>query len=98
MGIFRWATCAILVLGALSLNCLRAADETTKAAAENSARRPTLFLVGDSTVRNGTRGLVGWGERIGTLFDSDRIKVENRAIGGRSSRTFISEGRWDKVL
>jgi lysophospholipase L1-like esterase len=70
----------------------------TAATTESAGRKPTLFLVGDSTVKNGTRGQVGWGERIGALFDPDKIKVENRAIGGRSSRTFIYEGRWDKVL
>src|SRR5262249_51344517 len=32
------------------------------------------------------------------LFDKDKIKVENHAIGGRSSRTFQTEGRWEKVL
>ena len=32
------------------------------------------------------------------LFDKDRIKVENHAIGGRSSRTFQTEGRWDRIL
>jgi lysophospholipase L1-like esterase len=68
------------------------------ATADEPVPKPTLFIVGDSTVKNGTRGQVGWGEQIGGLFDSSRIKVDNRAIGGRSSRTFINEGRWDKIL
>jgi lysophospholipase L1-like esterase len=59
---------------------------------------PTLFIVGDSTVKNGTRGQMGWGDPIATLFDPARIKVENRARGGRSSRTFQSEGLWDRIL
>ena len=59
---------------------------------------PTLFIVGDSTVRNGTKGQKGWGDPVTALFDKTRIKVENHAIGGRSSRTFITEGRWDRVL
>lgn len=59
---------------------------------------PTLFIVGDSTVRNGTPGQQGWGERLGEHFDPARINVVNRAIGGRSSRTFITERRWDEVL
>jgi lysophospholipase L1-like esterase len=66
--------------------------------AQEPDRRPTLFLVGDSTVKNGTRGQQGWGDPLIGLFDKDRIKVENHAIGGRSSRTFRTEGRWDKVL
>lgn len=63
---------------------------------------PTLFIVGDSTVHNGDgigkNGLWGWGEPFVGLFDPDKIKVENRARGGRSSRTFITEGLWDAVL
>jgi lysophospholipase L1-like esterase len=60
---------------------------------------PTLFLVGDSTVKSGGQnGAIGWGERIAPFFDTRRINVVNSAIGGRSSRTFYTEGRWDKVL
>lgn len=60
--------------------------------------KPTLFIVGDSTVRNGTKGQQGWGDPIIKLFDATKIKVENHALGGRSSRTFQTEGRWDKIL
>lgn len=59
---------------------------------------PTLFLVGDSTVKSGGQnGAIGWGERIAPFFDTRRINVVNAAIGGRSSRTFYTEGRWDRV-
>jgi lysophospholipase L1-like esterase len=59
---------------------------------------PTLFLVGDSTVKSGGQnGAIGWGERIAPFFDARRINVVNSAIGGRSSRTFYTEGRWDRV-
>jgi len=61
-------------------------------------RLPTLFIIGDSTVKNSTQGLQGWGDAIGGYFDQTRINVENRARGGRSSRTFITEGLWDQVL
>lgn len=63
---------------------------------------PTLWLVGDSTVRNGhgdgANGQWGWGEPLVDFFDPAKINVVNRAIGGRSSRTYISEGRWAEVL
>jgi lysophospholipase L1-like esterase len=60
---------------------------------------PTLFLVGDSTVKSGGQnGAIGWGERIEPFFDTRKINVVNAAIGGRSSRTYYTEGRWDKVL
>ncbi|WEF30724.1 rhamnogalacturonan acetylesterase [Pseudoduganella chitinolytica] len=60
---------------------------------------PTIFLVGDSTVKSGGKdGMVGWGERIAPYFDAGKVNVVNHAIGGRSSRTFLTEGRWAKVL
>lgn len=63
---------------------------------------PTVFLVGDSTVRNGkgdgSSGQWGWGEPIVDFFDLSKVNVVNRAIGGRSSRTYITEGHWDDVL
>lgn len=61
---------------------------------------PILFTIGDSTVRNadtGEEGMWGWGSVIAELFDTDRISVENHAFPGRSARTFLDEGRWDKV-
>ncbi|OWK43336.1 rhamnogalacturonan acetylesterase [Fimbriiglobus ruber] len=68
------------------------------AADDPAAKVPTLLIVGDSTVKNGTKGQRGWGDPVIALFDKTRIKIENHAIGGRSSRTFITEGRWDKIL
>src|SRR5690606_10827080 len=63
---------------------------------------PTLFLIGDSTVHNGSGhgadSMWGWGSLLDEHFDATKIKVMNRAIGGRSSRTFLTEGRWDEVL
>jgi lysophospholipase L1-like esterase len=60
---------------------------------------PTFHIVGDSTVRSGGAGagLWGWGERITPFFDTTKINVVNHAIGGRSARTYFTEGRWDKV-
>ena len=64
--------------------------------------RPTLFLVGNSTVRNGrgdgAGGQWGWGDFIAPSFDTTKINVVNRAVGGLSARTFISQGYWDRVL
>ncbi len=59
---------------------------------------PMLFIVGDSTVHNPGKGERGWGDVIGNYFDTNKIRVENHALGGRSSRTFITQGWWDKVL
>lgn len=62
-----------------------------------AGEKPTLYLIGDSTVNNSTKGLQGWGKPIAALFDETKIHVDNQAIGGRSSRSFLREGRWDKV-
>src|SRR6476619_7401283 len=63
---------------------------------------PTLYLIGDSTVHNGngdgSNGQWGWGEPLADYFDAAKIKVVNRARGGRSSRTFLTEGLWDTVM
>ena len=61
-------------------------------------KRPTLFIIGDSTVHNTSNGLQGWGDVIGSKFDETKIRVVNRARGGRSSRTFQTEGLWDQIL
>ncbi|MBI3875298.1 MAG: rhamnogalacturonan acetylesterase [Verrucomicrobia bacterium] len=74
---------------------LAAAITTTTAAAD---ALPTLWIIGDSTVRNNTRGQRGWGDPIAACFDPAKIRVMNRALGGRSSRTFLTEGLWGKVL
>lgn len=64
--------------------------------------KPVLYIIGDSTVRNGSgtgqNQQWGWGSIIAPYFDTTKISVENHAIGGRSSRTFLTEGRWDKIL
>jgi lysophospholipase L1-like esterase len=59
---------------------------------------PTIFVVGDSTANNHANGALGWGDPFINYFDLSKVNVVNRARGGRSSRTFITEGLWDKVL
>ena len=61
----------------------------------------TIHVVGDSTVctyKDNAYPQTGWGQVIGYFFDGARVKVNNAAIGGRSSRTFIEEGRLDGVI
>lgn len=89
------ALCAVCALAGIAT--ARARQEGAASAAAQSAR-PTVFLIGDSTVRNGTAGQQGWGEPFAAYFDSAKVEVRNRALGGRSSRTFLTEGLWDKVL
>lgn len=61
-------------------------------------RRPTLFIVGDSTVRSaGRNDQWGWGERLAPWFNPDELQLANHAIAGRSTRTFLREGRWAEL-
>ena len=64
--------------------------------------KPVIYIIGDSTVKNGSGkgdgGLWGWGDFLYQRIDTNKIAVRNHAIGGRSSRTFITEGRWDRIL
>ena len=61
----------------------------------------TIFIIGDSTAANKdiSKGKQerGWGMVFQSYFD-DNIRIDNRALNGRSSRSFINEGHWDKVL
>ena len=67
-----------------------------------NSKLPTLFLIGDSTVRNGrgtgANNQWGWGDYLGKYFDLGKINVVNRAIGGTSSRSYLTGGQWDCVL
>jgi lysophospholipase L1-like esterase len=61
----------------------------------------TIHVAGDSTVqtyKDSAYPQTGWGQVLGYFFDGARVKVNNAALGGRSSRNFIEEGRLDGIL
>jgi lysophospholipase L1-like esterase len=63
--------------------------------------RITVYLAGDSTMAPKLpekRPETGWGEMLPDFFDSTRVRIENHARNGRSTRTFISEGRWQSIV
>lgn len=68
---------------------------------EKDSTKPIVYLVGDSTVKNGkgdgAGGLWGWGDFIGQFLDTTKISVQNHALGGTSSRTFQSKGLWQAI-
>jgi lysophospholipase L1-like esterase len=88
----RLPVISLFVIGLTLLSAI------SSGAAETDESLPTLFIIGDSTVNNPTKGLQGWGTPIALWLDQTRIHVQNRARGGRSSRTYFTEGLWDQVL
>lgn len=63
--------------------------------------RPQFFFIGDSTAADKSNPTTnperGWGMVLQGCFDDD-IRVDNHAVNGRSSKSFLDEGRWQKVL
>ncbi|MCM1519167.1 MAG: rhamnogalacturonan acetylesterase [Lachnoclostridium sp.] len=81
-------------------NYLLPAVEDTITGASRKGDAPVVFVIGDSTVKNQETdedGQWGWGSVLDEKFDTTRITIENHAIAGRSARTFLNEGRWDKI-
>ncbi len=70
--------------------------------AATPVKKTTIFVIGDSTAANKdlSKGKTerGWAQMLQMYFDSTMIHVDNHAVNGRSSKSFINEGRWDKVL
>ena len=64
-------------------------------------RQTTIFIIGDSTAANKSKPETnperGWGMAFQGFF-GPKVRVDNHAVNGRSSKSFIDEGRWDKVL
>lgn len=61
----------------------------------------SVFLAGDSTIaakQPDKRPETGWGEMLGKHFRDGAVKIDNRAVNGRSTKTFISEGRWQSII
>lgn len=62
--------------------------------------KPVVFITGDSTVKNTDKekdGMWGWGSQAYSVFDQKKVTCVNCAKAGRSTRTYLNEGRWDKV-
>lgn len=61
----------------------------------------TIFMAGDSTMaikQPDKRPETGWGEMLGKYFKDGTVTIDNRAMNGRSTKTFISEGRWQSIV
>ena len=88
---YRFALVAVLLLCGMAWN------------AEAKKQKPTVYFIGDSTVRHGVKGdgseeaRWGWGAMTNTLFNTDKVNLDNRALGGMSSRTFYNQ-LWPCVI
>lgn len=87
----------------LTLDSLNKVQSARPAAGSSrKGDNPVLFLVGNSTMRNGTlgngnNGQWGWGYFEHLFWDENKITVENQALGGTSTRTFY-RNLWPAVL
>ncbi|WP_461790989.1 rhamnogalacturonan acetylesterase [Pedobacter sp.] len=66
----------------------------------NLVDKVTVFMVGDSTMANKKPEKspeTGWGQVFGSFFN-DNVRIVNTAMDGRSTKRFVNEGRWDRVL
>lgn len=91
----RGVAIVALFAGLAAAFAASAAPAASPGATTTAAAKPTLYLIGDSTVRNNANGGLGWGTPFAKLFNENKIAVVNSAIAGRSARSFYSEGRWD---
>ena len=79
----KWISFLLMLI---SLNCF--------------AQKPTIYGIGDSTMANKVKPDEnperGWGQML-PLFFNDKITIDNRAVNGRSTKSFIAEKRWDAI-
>ena len=94
LGIRSYGKVGVLLMDDLKVTGSRSGVKTYD---ENKIQ---IFLAGDSTVK--TYGIEkstgGWGEFLQDYFDSDKVEIVNKAEGGRSTRSFINQGRLDEIL
>ncbi len=68
---------------------------------QSFAQKPTLYTIGDSTmadkIKPDENPENGWCQVLPSFFDLNKITIDNRAVNGRSTRSFINEKRWESV-
>ena len=101
-GLYYSANPALKPLQQMMQNVEPAVYFKSQTSAPNSQikRKPVVFFTGDSTVKNSDKdddGMWGWASQAATVFDTTRVTLCNAARAGRSTRSFIREGLWEKV-
>ena len=88
-----------LWVGTLISHASIAQESDLRTAITRHPDRPALFVAGDSTAAPSPKeGQEGWGAPFAAYFDASKVNVINAARGGRSSRTFITEGHWERLV
>lgn len=98
LGLARYVKIIILDIPSNNWACFY--DFRVFGVAYTSSSSPMVYIAGDSTVQTYSTSFdpqAGWGQYIQNYFNSN-ILFDNRAIGGRSSKSFIVEGRLDAIL
>ena len=99
-GVFALTLAPILIL--IFIPNIAAAQSAPQASAASTL--PSLYIVGDSTANvtgnpaDGAKQRVGWGDPFAAYFDPAKIRAVNAASAGRSSRTYMQEGKWQAVV
>jgi lysophospholipase L1-like esterase len=75
-------------------------DGSDAEVAGTEKRKPGIYPVGDSTMANKSSGSseYGWGMLFPDFLNPDSVQVFNNGFDGRSTKSFISEGKWNTVL
>lgn len=82
------------------LKCMMTNLQLPTTGVKRQKGKPVVFITGDSTVKNTDKdedGMWGWGAVASDIFDESKITIHNAAQAGRSCRSYLREGRWDKV-
>jgi len=97
-----YGSCILALIWSFAVGLLLAAQTKPR---NDHPSLPKLFIVGDSTAhingdqeKYGVKARVGWGTPFHRYFDPEKIDVINAASAGRSSRTYLREGKWRRVL
>ena len=64
-------------------------------------QKTTIYTIGDSTmadkIKPNENPETGWCQVLPSFFDLNQVTIDNRAVNGRSTKSFIKEKRWDSV-
>lgn len=90
----------IMLLVSLLLGCGNICTAQQTSGNDSTGNRITVFTIGDSTMANKKAEVApetGWCQALPAFVDQS-VEIKNRAVNGRSTKSFIAEGRWKSIL